>query len=124
MALCGRLLFAIHGTLVLAGLCGSPALAGTYCLTDLAPAPGDDFSFAFGVNDAGQVAGGTQGATVNAAVWKNGTTPTVLPSVPGTNSGGTAYAINNSGQVVGVSYYDSNGDSIATAWNGTTGYVT
>jgi probable HAF family extracellular repeat protein len=69
-------------------------------------------SQALGINDAGQVAGAVNFSTTSndwhATVW-NGTTITDLGS-------GHAFAINNTGQVVGINYANSH----ATLWNGTT----
>jgi probable HAF family extracellular repeat protein len=83
------------------------ASATTYTLTDLGPGA------AFGINDAGQVVG--VGGTT-ATIW-NGTTPTPLGILPG-QAGSVANAINNAGQVVGLSY-NSGGTQQAVIWNGT-----
>ena len=83
-----------------------------------------------GINNAGQVVGTVgnvyyhygyygQGpsADARATIW-NGTTPTELGMVGGSVSS-VANGINNSGQVVGYSYYSGGGVN-ATIWNGTT----
>jgi len=77
-------------------------------------APPKSGSFAYGINDAGQVAGtiGTR-----ATVWSNGTTVTFGD----TKHGSVARAINNAGQVGGqLAYGLLTGVYQATVWNGTT----
>lgn len=69
------------------------------------------------INNSGQVAGfvSMQPGTTTATVW-NGTTPTLLNTLPGGNSS-EAYGINNAGQIVGCA---SDGRTFAaTVWNGT-----
>ena len=90
------------------------AYAQSYNLTDLGQ------GVAFGVNNVGQVVGYSGGAP-NATIW-NGTTPTILGSVPG-QSRSIANGINDTGQVVGYSLsFNGNGDQISQAviWHGTT----
>jgi probable HAF family extracellular repeat protein len=74
----------------------------------------EGYSFAYGINNSGQVAGyGTfaHNGEPHATIW-NGITPTDLGTqVAGYSSFATA--INDSGQVVGVSYSNH-----ATIWNG------
>jgi probable HAF family extracellular repeat protein len=77
---------------------------------ELRPLPGDNVGFANGINDHGQVVGGT-GLCANtilaplvfgphAVLWQDGT-PIDLGNLGGTNWNGAA-AINNRGQVVGA----------------------
>jgi probable HAF family extracellular repeat protein len=87
--------------------------AMTYTLTELPPigsTPASYYSFAYGINASGQVAGyGTSANGVLATTW-NGNTPTGLSTSPTSFS----FGINNAGQVVGW----NNGQ--ATLWNGST----
>jgi autotransporter-associated beta strand protein/probable HAF family extracellular repeat protein len=88
------------------------ASAQSYNITDLGQ------GVAFGVNNVGQVVGYSGGAP-NATIW-NGTTPTILGSVPG-QSRSIANGINDAGQVVGYSLsFNGNGDQISQAviWHG------
>jgi len=66
---------------------------------------------AVGINDNGQV------VASNAVIW-NGTTPTILGSIPGGMNG--AFGINNAGQVAGYIATSTNNNGMATVWNGTT----
>jgi probable HAF family extracellular repeat protein len=90
--------------------------SGSITTPPLSPLPEAVYSIARGINDNGQVAGTSQGYTANgtlygnAVIW-NGGTPTAL-STPSGSGSSAAYAINNSGQVVGV----INGFG-ATIWN-------
>jgi probable HAF family extracellular repeat protein len=74
-------------------------------MTDLGTLPGGSSSGAFGINDNGQVVGGsdTSNGEGQAFLYANGTM-TDLGTLPGW-SGSWAYGINDSGQVVG--YYDT-----------------
>jgi len=106
------------------------ANATTYTLTELNPvgvSVASNISFAYGVNNAGKVAGhgtiGTPGSGYEATTWK-GTTPTALGTLPGGSGANFAFGINETGQVVGgsngfqVSPYVTS--SQATIWYGTT----
>ena len=94
--------------------------ASGYTFTDLGTL-GGRYSFAFGINNSGQVVGGayTTLDTSHATIW-NGTTPTDLGTLgPGQHS--VAFAINDAGQVVGWSDYDVTAFNYhATIWDGTT----
>jgi probable HAF family extracellular repeat protein len=81
----------------------------------LGSVPNSNYSFAYGINDAGQVVGwGTSsGGVAYATVW-NGSTPTAVGGSVGYTT--AAYAITGSGQVVGVS--DLPSGQQATIWNG------
>ncbi len=62
----------------------SSANAQGYSLTDLGPLPGGSLSYAFGINNAGQVVGlSTFSNSLSATVWNNGT-PTDLGASVGT----------------------------------------
>lgn len=92
------------------------ASATTYKFTDLGTLGGSN-SFAYAVNNAGQVAGWASiagNAEKHATRW-NGSTATDL-GAPGTNS--FAYAINDAGQVVGSTYVNDTVEH-AALWNGT-----
>lgn len=66
----------------------------------LAELPGDDGSFALGINNAGDTVGGSYNAShVQAVLWPAGGAPVRLPA-PGPDS--QAYAINDSGRIVGI----------------------
>jgi probable HAF family extracellular repeat protein len=69
---------------------------------------------AFGINDPGQVVGRSGS---NAVVW-NGSVATVLIGLGGDRNS-IAQGINNSGQVVGASFYLNNPYQTAVVWNGT-----
>ncbi|TLZ57279.1 MAG: hypothetical protein E6K15_03575 [Methanobacteriota archaeon] len=73
-------------------------------VTDLGTLPGDDYSVAYAINDAGQVVGASCGGTCEwfrAFLWQNGTM-TDLGSLGGP-SDTIAFGINNVGQIVGRS---------------------
>ena len=98
---------------LLIGVGAGQANASGYTFTDLSP-QGEGFSWATGINNAGQVVGRSStfgDAGWHATIW-NGTTPTDLSSLGGGYR--EAYGINDSGQVVGYSNFH------ATIWNGTT----
>lgn len=78
--------------------------------------------YAYGINDAGQIAGTANAADDQssvAAVWQVGSSaaPTVLPGLGGLYT--QASAINNAGQVVGASM-DADNHSHSVVWNGNT----
>ncbi len=75
---------------------------------------GGKLSYAYGINDAGQVVGQSEyrNDAGHAFLWQNGTMQD-LGTLGGTSS--LAYAINNAGQVVGSSYLP-NGDTHAFLW--------
>jgi len=83
---------------------------GMQDLGTLGGAGGQDYSFGFGINSAGQVAGSSGSATSfqRPFVWTPGTGMQVLPTLGGTS--GEAYGINDSGQVVGYASNASNRD--------------
>ncbi|HLY65359.1 MAG TPA: Ig-like domain-containing protein, partial [Chloroflexota bacterium] len=64
----------------------------------LQPLPGGTQTQAFGINDAGQIAGWSSGTSNGPVVWNNGV-PQPLPTLFG--NGGIANGINSSGWVVG-----------------------
>ncbi len=78
-------------------------------LTVLRPLPGDFFSWAFDLNDRGQVVGVSLGccAPSRLVLWENGE-PIAFPELPGgvfvAETGGPA--INNRGQIVGMYQFD------------------
>jgi probable HAF family extracellular repeat protein len=90
----------------------------------LLPSPGPQYvqSFAYAVNDAGQVVGGAaeSGDEGRIAVEWNGLTPTVLTPPAGYTGGSQAVGINTSGLVVGTSYSGKSGSPEAVVWRGTT----
>ena len=99
------------------------AKAQTYTVAELGtPGPGYSIS-GEAINDSGQVAGTSSFFSppvtdiTQATVW-NGTIPTQLGSLPGSNGGNVASGINNVGQIVGYAS-DAAGNEIATVWNGT-----
>jgi probable HAF family extracellular repeat protein len=73
------------------------ANADTYAFTDLGTV-GGDASYAYGINNAGQVVGwsATAGnaAAQDAVIW-NSTAPTILGTLGGTTSRATGRSINN-----------------------------
>ncbi len=106
-----------------------PAVAATYSLTELKPL-GDvpdnpNFplqTWAYGINDAGQVVGESDGLYSSAyrskaVIWNNGN-PTALGTPDGQSS--AARGINNAGQVVGTSSAPATCCGYATVWNGIT----
>ena len=86
-----------------------------YSLTSL-PSLGGKWSFAYGINNAGQVVGYsfTSDNSTHATLW-NGGAPIDLGTLPGGTSS-FAHAINNGGQIVG--YTAGGGNPTATLWNG------
>jgi MYXO-CTERM domain-containing protein len=86
------------------------ALSGTsfagYIFSALAPVSGGDSSYAFGINNSGQVVGQTEltlgcCSRTHATIWNEGA-GSELKTLGGTNT--YAYDINDSGQVAGYSY--------------------
>jgi uncharacterized membrane protein len=85
-----------------------------HTIVDLGVVPGDWASWAYGMNDLGQVVGvGNSQAEANLPIvglrpvmWNNDAahTPVGLPLLPGDTSGG-AYGISNAGHIIGVSMY-------------------
>jgi len=72
-------------------------------MQDLGTLLGDVHSRALGINDSGQVVGGsTDGNNDRAFLWSSGSGMQDLGALPG-SGGGIANGINNSGQVVGTS---------------------
>lgn len=73
-----------------------------YTTPELVPLPvGFTRGHASGINDAGEISGGYAGGTGSRPyVWSPVTGATPLPLLPGT-TGGTTYAINNAGAIVG-----------------------
>jgi probable HAF family extracellular repeat protein len=83
----------------------------SYSVTDLGILPGDTISYAYNINDVGQVVGMSQTSPTgkydppppdHAFLWQNGTM-TYLGTISG-NSSSRANAIRNDGTVVGSSY--------------------
>jgi probable HAF family extracellular repeat protein len=72
-------------------------------LTDFGQIFGSKFNFAFGINDAGTIAGSADTAGdlgAHAILWNRGS---VQDLTPGNTSNSSALGINNNGQVVGIS---------------------
>jgi probable HAF family extracellular repeat protein len=79
--------------------------------------PGRDFSFAHGLNDNGDVVGGTfsaDGLSFNGFVWRHGVL-TDLESLPGDECDSFASSINSQSQIVGASFPCA-GDAHAVIW--------
>jgi len=77
------------------------AQAQSYSITDLGTLPGATGTYAYGMNDNGDVAGWTSNGSVSTGyVWSHG----VMTSIGfmGSNPGSAAFAINLFGQAVGV----------------------
>ena len=116
---------AINDSGQVVGYAGGHAIIWNGTTPTVLGALGGNHSYAFGINNAGQVVGVAstfRDAASHATIW-DGTalhTPTDLGTLGGNYS--RALDINNSGQVVGYSYMSmSNGDGThATLWNGTT----
>lgn len=105
------------------GLASSAVVWNSGVPTTLDPLSGGSATYAYGINDAGQVAGqsDTTGGSMPAVIW-NGTTPT---SLGGASSGlipfpASAFGINSAGQAVGMSSASNADVAHATVWNGTT----
>src|SRR5262245_34043691 len=94
------------GTAVIIALvfCPGSMLADTirYSILDLGTLGGDDGATARGINNSGQVVGGSYSTSTgqgHAFLWQSGTGMQDLGTLGGMGSG--ASSINNSGQVVG-----------------------
>jgi uncharacterized membrane protein len=88
----------------------------------LLPAAGDTFSFAKGINDAGQVAGDTDDANLipRSAIWDPAGNVRVLSSGFGADQPSDLFAINNRGVSTGESYVNGEFGPIAdqaTRWS-------
>ncbi len=76
-------------------------------IQDIGTLPGGDFSEAFAINNAGQVAGTSNTASsMRAFLWTSATGLQDLGTLPRANAS-QAYAINEAGQVVGASGTDA-----------------
>jgi probable HAF family extracellular repeat protein len=91
----------------------------------LPPITGDEISAAFALNDAGIVVGGSGGCAppntpasppLRAVLWKDGSRPLILGNLGGSEAQAIAYAINDPGQVVGVSTLPPPNDSVFHAF--------
>lgn len=94
----------------------SPSWAVEYSMQDLGTLGGST-SFAYGINNSGQVVGWsyTASSDYHAFLWQNGVMQD-LGTLPG-DLWSRAYGINNSGQVVGVSETQTtSGDHHAVLW--------
>jgi probable HAF family extracellular repeat protein len=76
-------------------------------------------TYAFGINDTGQVVGIASDSGVTRATLWNGITATTLGSLGSSGGSSAAYAINNAGVVVGYSCCIDT-EYHATVWNGAT----
>jgi probable HAF family extracellular repeat protein len=84
-------------------------------MTNLGALPSTgDYSYASGINNAGQVVGFSSAATGGGFIWQNGVM-TNLGSLSGGGYSSSAFDINNAGQVVGYSYTAS-GTARAFLW--------
>ena len=101
---------------LLIGVGTGQANAIGYKFTDLGAIEGDYYSWATGINNAGQAAG-VNLITEHATIW-DGATQTDLGTLGGNSS--AALSINNFGQVVGWSNIFGYSTLHATIWNGTT----
>jgi len=95
----------LSGAALLAAAISVPvaAAAPRYAITELAPLAGQGASYAYGVNNQGQVAGASAygpGYGTDAIRWNSSGTP--QPVATGTNSGN--YAINDAGATAGYDY--------------------
>jgi len=90
-------------------------------LRQLPPLDSDSFTFADDINNEGVVSGGSAGNIIEEAVlWKpNGTIRNLGTGLADSDSSAEAFAISNSGKIVGVSYDATN--TIPTTFNGSGG---
>jgi probable HAF family extracellular repeat protein len=100
--------------------CESAAAAIEYSVVDLGDLPGGaDYSYATGINAAGQVVGYSQSSTgIRAFLWDSGTMQD-LGDLPGGTDNSQATGINAAGQVVGHS--QTAGGLRAFLWNSADG---
>jgi probable HAF family extracellular repeat protein len=86
-------------------------------MTDLGTLPGDSFSWAWGINDQGQVVGYSSDANGNsrAFLWQDGVMTDLNSLIPPTSSLylTLAWSINSRGEIVGFAYDQSTGSSPA-----------
>jgi probable HAF family extracellular repeat protein len=113
----GPQVFPYEGVVWKLNASGQPFVA-----TTLPPLPGDKVSVAFGINDAGTAVGASGGvisspnslfSPLQAVMWKNGV-PVALGGLGGTEAAATA--INNGGQVIGVSTLAGDADIHSFIW--------
>jgi uncharacterized membrane protein len=95
--------FRLLGAFVATSLVSLPSYAQTYTIADLGVLPGGSFSFAYDINNVGDIVGAA-GNPANAGnrdpvLWRNGVIR-ALP-MPPPNAYGSAYSINDTGQIVG-----------------------
>jgi probable HAF family extracellular repeat protein len=76
-------------------------------------------SYAYGINNSGQVVGYSDPDGIYRPTLWTGTAATDLGALGGPNFWGIARAINNAGQAVGGSFLHGDLDERATLWNGT-----
>ncbi len=115
------------GTVVgcMSGISQSFAWSVSTGLVYLSPLSGDTKSYAYGINDSGQVAGASTSAYPSptyACLWEEGKPALDLGALPSCqySPSSAAIGINNSGQVVGPST-SSTGHSHAFLWSSSTG---
>ncbi len=79
----------------------------------------DNYSAAYGINDAGLTAGeSSSGTAIVPVVWTPGASiPAALPLLPSGGANGAAYSVNTAGQVVGEAQNGS-GNQVAVFWPG------
>jgi probable HAF family extracellular repeat protein len=103
--------FLYEGVVWTVNASGEPTIQRT-----LPPLPGDAVSAAIGMNDTGIVVGASGACAspppLHAVLWKNGGSPHALGTLGG--SGSQAWAPNEIGQVVGISYLP--GDAVTHAY--------
>ena len=96
---------ALVAIILLAGVAAAHSKTFPYQTIDY---PGSTSSYAYGINNSGQIVGyynGMDNLTARGYLYSNGIyTPVDYPTAA---SGTTAHGINNAGQIVGT-YYDSN----------------
>ena len=92
---------------VFVALAIAPYSSADFPIMDLGTLPGDAYSVAYSINDAGQVVGWSNNTAteLHAFLWESGTM-TGLGTLPGDTSS-QAFGINNAGQVVGASLTSS-----------------